>query len=226
LITNGKFNGDVVLIIGDDLELDTIVKNDFIILNNIIVKKFKNISFPLEISTKMESLTEVNKNKKFQWHKVHVFDVFFKNWDYVFYLDCGMRIHNDISKILNVRKKNFFIAQSDDYPGSGWDLSMQFVKTDPLFNILNQKYSLNIDYPQTTLMLFDTNIIDNNLINNLIDLTCEYPITRTNEQAIIALYFTNINKIWEVIPEGDEEIYYYSYNRIYNNKDYIITKWK
>jgi hypothetical protein len=227
LLTNGKFGGDIVLIIGDDLETETINNDEFINSNNIIVKKFKNITFHIETNTKLESIKVDgrNINKKFQWHKLHVFDVFFKNWDYVFYLDCGMKIHGDIDKILKTRKEGCLVAQSDNYPNNGWDLAIQFDKTDPIFNTLNQKYSLNIDYPQTGIMLFDTKIISDNLINNLINLTCEFPITRTNEQAIIALYFTNIEKRWVLIPIGDEETYYYSSFRIHNDKNYIISRY-
>jgi hypothetical protein len=136
-----------------------------------------------------------------------------------------MKIHNSIDKILNTRKEGCFIAQSDNYPNNGWDLAIQFDKTDPLFDILNKKYSLNIDYPQTGIMLFDTSIISETLIKDLINLTCDFPITRTNEQGIIALYFTNIDKRWVRIAEGDEEIYYYSSFRIHNDKKYIISRY-
>jgi len=227
LLKNGKFNSDIVLIIGDDLELETIINDEFIKSKGIIVKKFKNITFPFEINNKLESIKVDGRNihKKFQWHKIYVFDVFFKKWDYVFYLDCGMKIHNSIDKILNTRKEGCFIAQSDNYPNNGWDLAIQFDKTDPLFDILNKKYSLNIDYPQTGIMLFDTSIISETLIKDLINLTCDFPITRTNEQGIIALYFTNIDKRWVRIAEGDEEIYYYSSFRIHNDKKYIISRY-
>ena len=37
---------------------------------------------------------------------------------------------------------------------------------------------LNIDYFQTTMMLYDTKIIKENTFNDLYDLTLEYPISR------------------------------------------------
>src|SRR5210317_2004866 len=37
----------------------------------------------------LETFPDPNRNltKKFQWHKLHLFDERIKNWDYVFYLD-------------------------------------------------------------------------------------------------------------------------------------------
>ena len=37
-------------------------------------------------------------------------------------------------------------------------------------------------------MLYDTNIITDDTYNNLLNLLMEYPISRTNDQGIIALY--------------------------------------
>ena len=46
-----------------------------------------------------------NKTKKFQWHKLHLFDEYMKNWDYIFYLDINMNIHYDINKILDISQQ-------------------------------------------------------------------------------------------------------------------------
>ena len=227
LIHNGKFNNDIVLIIGNDINEHEIKLDPFITENNINIFKICNIFFEQEINKQLESVKTDgrNLNKKFQWHKLHVFNIFFKKWDYVFYLDCGMKIHSDIKPILDLRQKNSFIAQSDNYPDNGWDLSIQFDKTNNLFNDLNKQYILNIDYPQTGLMLFDTGLITNGLFNELLEIVYKYPITKTNEQAYVSLYFTNINNKWVKLPIGDDNVYFYHPFRLNKDKDYIITKY-
>ena len=128
--------------------------------------------------------------------------------------------------ILNLREKNKLIAQSDNYPDNGWTLKLQFDMTNPLSNDLASKYNLNIDYPQTGLMLFDTEIINERLFYDLLKLVDKFPITKTNEQAYVALYFTNVKKIWEQIPIGDETQYFYHPFKINKDKNYIITKYE
>lgn len=228
LLYNGLFNNDIVLIIGDDINIDELKLDSFFIENKIEIVKFKNISFSNNTNSILESIKiSDNRNitKKFQWHKLHIFNTFFKKWDYILYLDCGMKIHQDIQPILNLRKVGKFIAQSDNFPNNGWDLSVQFDNTNPRYKLLENNFNLNIDYPQTGLMLFDTEIITETLFNEILNLVDKYPITKTNEQAFIALYFTNIKKIWEVIPIGDNEQYFYHAFRLYNDKNFIITKY-
>jgi len=213
LINNGKYTGDITLIIGDDMELENTKNNNFIKLNNINVIKFNNIKFSENVNSILESVNDDGRcrNKKFQWHKIHLFDEYFKNWDYILYLDSGLNINHDISPIIESRKKDKLLAQSDAYPSMIWKLRDQFDQTKELFNKLDSEYDLNIDYFQSTIMLYDTNIITDKLIEKLLDLTNTYPITRTNEQGIIALYFTNIEKKWEKLPLGNDKYRYYSY---------------
>ena len=76
LITNGKYNGNICLVIGDDLHNSDLLNCDVINNNNIIVKHFPNIQFSnvfLEINNKI--ITDGrNISKKFQWHKLHLFN--------------------------------------------------------------------------------------------------------------------------------------------------------
>jgi hypothetical protein len=67
-------------------------------------------------------------------------------------------------------------------------------------------------------MLFDTNIILDNTFNDLINLMNKYPISKTNEQAIMNLYFNAEKNVWKQIPLG-----YYDYMRR-ENYNYILTK--
>jgi hypothetical protein len=58
-----------------------------------------------------------------------LFNTFFKQWKYIFYLDCGITIFRDISPILNEITENTLLAHSDAYPNYEWKLHCQFDKT-------------------------------------------------------------------------------------------------
>jgi len=227
LITNGKYNGNICLVVGDDLNNDKVLDVDFIKKNNITIKYFPNISFSndfLIVNDKIKSDGR-NLSKKFQWHKLHLFNTFFKRWDYIFYIDCGMNIFSDISPILNEVTENTLLAHSDAYPTYEWKLHTQFDKNNTeFFTKLDKTYKLNIDYFQTTIMLYDTKIIQDDTYDNLLKLSMEYPISRTNEQGIMALYFTNIQPLFKQIKTHNEDIYFYDYLSRNNNNKYIMLK--
>jgi hypothetical protein len=136
-----------------------------------------------------------------------------------------MTIFSDISPIINEATENTLLAHSDAYPTYEWKLHSQFDKNNTnLFTKLNNIYNLNIDYLQTTIMLYDTKIIQDDTYDNLLKLSIEYPISRTNEQGIIALYFTNVQPLFKQIKTHNEHIYFYDY--LSRNKDnkYIMLK--
>lgn len=221
LRTNGQYEGDIVLIIGNDQK--EIELNDFIHEFKVQLKFFPDIIFPPKFMTSLETLHSDRLDKFFQWHKLNVFHPFFKKWEFVFYIDCGMTIHHPVQPIINCAIKNKFLAHSDGY-GSGWDLSSQFDHNHHTFSKLSQTYNLAIDFPQTTIMLFDTDIIKQNTINEIIELATEYPCSRTNEQGIIALYFIYIHPLWEQIKLGDTTRMYYDYCPREIGKEYIMFK--
>ena len=225
LRSNGLYTGEVLLIIGDDLKDK---KSELEKKYNIQIKYFPNIKFS-DYFYKINDtvLTDGrNKLKSFQWHKMYLFDVFFKKWDYIFYMDCGMKILRPIQPILDCKKKNKLLAHNDAYPTylGKWKLKIQFDQTQPLFKKLSKKYELNIDYFQTGLLLFDTNIIHDKLFRYLYKTACKYPISRTNEQGIMALYFINIENKWEQIKMYDDNQYYYDCFIRTNDKPYIMHK--
>jgi len=228
LIKVGNYTGEICLIIGDDLNNDSFLLNcDFIKENNIIVKYFPNIIFPkefLDINNNLTTTDGRNITKKFQWHKMHVFNTYFKRWEYVFYIDCGMTIYYDITPLINSRMRNKIVAHSDAYPTYVWKLECQFEKSNTIYNRLENTYNLNIDYFQTGIFILDTNLIEDDTFKKLYNLSLEYPISRTNEQGIIALYFTNINPSFQQITTHNSETYFYdALSRNRNNK-YIMLK--
>lgn len=227
LITNGKYTGNICLVIGDDLLNDVLLDSDIIKNNNIMVKHFPNIVFSAEFLDIQKTMNRASHwfEKLFQFHKFHLFDIFFKQWKYIFYLDCGITIYSDISPILNEATENTLLAHSDAYPIYEWKLQNQFNKENTeYFEKLNSKYDLNIDYFQTTIMLYDTNIIQDDTYDNIVNLLLEYPISITNDQGIIALYFTNIHKVFKQIKTQNETTYFYDYLSRNPSNKYIMLK--
>ena len=230
LITFGKYHGDICLVIGDDLnqQLPQLLNHEFIKHNNIIIKYFPNIKFPdhfYNINNTVVTDDRRNIFKRFQWHKLHLFNSFFKRWQYLFYIDCGMNILSNIQPILHEKKVNKILAHSDAFPKYEWKLHNQFCRINvAYFSALEQKYNLNVDYFQSGVMLYDTNIIDEHTFDNLYKLSLEYPISKTNEQGIMALYFTNIKPLWEQIRIKNEQTYFYDYSKRYSDGDYIMVK--
>ena len=229
LITNGNYKGDVLLIIGDDLNEIDIKKLNL----NIHIKKFPNIVFPTEIEKQMESVRKLYDDraikKKFQWHKLHLFNIYLKKWEYILYLDCGINIYSDIVDIINERQENKLVAHSDTYPSFKKKLKDQFDDNKDLFNKLNKTFNLDVDHFQTTIMLYDTSIIKDNTFNKLYELAKFIPISLTNEQAIMSLYFVLIKPKWKKlnIEKYDNIILYDLVIRINNKKKkHILLKYK
>lgn len=228
LLTNGQYKGNICLVIGDDLNNDDLLKNKIILDNNIIIKYFPDIQFNdnfLNINNKINSDGR-NITKKFQWHKLHLFNTYFKQWDYIFYLDCGMNIFSDITPMINEAMPNTLLAHSDAYPTYERKLSCQFDNTNiEYYSKLNNTYNLDVDYFQSGILLYDTNIIENNTFDNLMNLSIEYPIATANEQSIMALYFTNIKPHYKQIKIKNKQTYFYDYCKRNNDDKYIMVKY-
>ena len=227
LITNGNYKGDICLIIGDDLLNNKILDCELINNNNIVIKYFPDIQFSeyfTQINNNIKNKTDSHITKKFQWHKFHLFNTYFKKWNYIFYIDCGMTIFSDITPIINEVKPDTLLAHSDAFPTYIWKLHTQFDTSNPVFLQLKQNYNLNIDYFQTTMMLYDTNIIEEDTFNRLLSLSNEYPISNTNDQGIIALYFTNIKPLFKQIKTNNDDTYFYDYLSRNKKNKYIMLK--
>jgi len=226
LRTVGKYKGDICLIIGDDLNNQEFLQSSFVKQYNITVKYYPNLQFSQEFIENQKTLDREYKwfQKLFQYHKLNLFKTYFKKWDYIFYLDCGLTIYSDISPMISLAKKDTLLAHSDDYPKYERKLWYQFDKNKKEYEKLINTYKMDIDYPQTTIMLFDTSIIEDDTFDNLFRLTNEYPISITNDQGIIALYYTCIKPVFKPISLHNENTFFYDYFlREYGNP-YIMVK--
>ncbi|MEI8300521.1 MAG: hypothetical protein WCG10_02770 [Chlamydiota bacterium] len=223
LVTKGNYHGDICLVIGDDLLSNKLLRHRLLIRNHVIIKHFPDLPFSQVFLEFAKQAPHPFNEKLFQYHKLYLFDTYFKQWDTIFYIDSGMKIYRDIQPILNAKKQNKLLAHSDAYPSYEWKLGIQFNANFPeIFSELSRTYNLDIDYFQTTTMLYDTNIIQKDTFQNLYNLTLRYPISRTNDQGIIALYFTNIVSVWEQLPIRNEETFFYDLIRRGREKESFI----
>ena len=222
LIDVGEYEGPIVLIVGNDINVDALNNHPFIKTHKqILVKHFEDIVFSKEIISKIDKTnTQCGKfgYKLFQYHKYHLFTPFFKQWRYIFYIDCGAKIYNNVWPILRTATPDTLLAHSDAFPTYQWKLSCQFIDTDLDFD-------LDKDYFQSTIMLFDTSIIEDDTFQQLYELTEKYPVSTTNDQGILNLYYNCIKKKWKQIPMGNETTYYYDFNIRNSDKPYIMTKY-
>ena len=215
LIYVGEYSGPIVLLVGDDINVRALKALPFF-------AKHPQILIHHEPDIALNAINTINATnakcdkfgyKLFQYHKFYLFTPFFKQWDYVFYIDCGAKIYDCIAPILACAKPGVLVAHSDAYPTYNWKLKDQFLSS----------ISYNIDYFQTTIMLYSTEIIDGYAtFKNLCSLTEKHPDCRTNDQGIINLAF--IGK-WSQIPFGNERKYYYDFCVRHNDKPYIMTKY-
>ena len=191
--------------------------------------KRKKIKFTKNADSTLKNLntnSQPNRhiNKPFQWQKLYVFDYELKKWDFIFYIDINMHIHYPINKVLSIYPEGKFTARTDGYPEYKYKLQSQFDEKHPKNFDLLKKYDLETKfYFQTGVMYFDTNLISKNTVNEIICLVEEYPITKTNEQGILNLYFMYEKGVFEeLLLEIDDFLVYYYW--LVKNKKIIITK--
>lgn len=227
LRTNGNFNGEVILITSKITPtfIFKAIRND----KNIRILRFNKIKFSNQTKQTLSNLNtgdQPNRNntKNFQWAKLNLFREDLKEWKYIFYLDINMHIHFDLSQLFKIQPNNKLLARNDSYPDFVNTLSTQFDTTHDLYKEMEKNFNLNTkEYFQTGILYFDTNIISKNIYKEIINLVEKYPITVTNEQGILNIYFKYIYNLYEELPIkiGELKTYYYW---LVPDENIIITK--
>ena len=111
-----------------------------------------------------------------------------------------MKIHSDINNIFKILPRNKLFARSDNYPNNEKSLSSQFDDTSKIYKELLSSFDLTINnYFQTGILFFDTTTIKINT-KEIINLANKFPISLTNEQGIMNLYFKFIYDYHDELP--------------------------
>lgn len=233
----GIYKGDIVCIVSDNLKNHPRLPEG----NNIIIKHFKEVNKSKIVdAVEKHPIDEKKKElvqmcfpmsfKSIHYHKFYCFHQYFKeNYKKCLYLDTGMQIFKPIDKIINLDCDGKILAHSDAYPTYKCKLFNQFdnIIFPKLFNELNEIYNLDVDYFQATMFLYDTRIISDNTFDMLVNLSNIYINSKTNDQAILNIYFNCLLKAWEQIKIKDDETYYYDFypRNTLTEKDYIMLKY-
>ena len=225
----GRFKGDVVLVVGDDLRsaVPALGKS----LLRITPVYFPDINRNVEnslIGNASTTLTSQSK-KTFQFHKFYCFSTFFRKWSKVLYLDAKMRIYAPLSPLLKIDCSNSLVAHSDAFPEFRWKLGDQFNFTDfpELQPRLERTVDLKSDYFQTTMMYFDTRIIEEGTVNELVELSRKFPNSRTNDQGILNIWAQN-KGLWAQLPTekfGGRFLYDFYERPGFGVDDYLMLKY-
>jgi hypothetical protein len=225
----GKYRGDVVVVVGDDLRyaIPSIQK----LTIGVIPVYFPDIDREEALTRlkKAENTSHVVFTKPFQFHKIYCFSTFFKNWKKVLYMDTKMRVFHPIQPLLELDCSNSVIAHSDAFPEYSRSLGSQFNLSD--FPEMGAKIEalapLTADYFQTGMMLYDTALIDEGTVDELIELSQEFFNANSNEQAIMNLWAERHN-LWKKLPTEPVEsrlLYDYWERDPHTPDDYILLKY-
>lgn len=224
--SNGKYTGDLV-VITDGLFT---ISEDYIKVMNLIIVEYPDIDTSL-LMDKIKQFPFVNSDKREyeklkQWNKLYVFDKYFQKWDFVFFIDAGLRIFDEIKYFHNSFQENAIVAMDDGHPSFVNKFSCQIeLSNTEIVNKLKEIYDINSSYFLNCLFIFDTKLIKEDTLNNLIEMMNEYPICRTNEMGIMNIYF---HKQWiplNIYLEDGRILFDWSERNGNNWKKYISLKY-
>lgn len=225
----GRFSGDVVLVIGDDLHdaMGALGRS----LLRITPVYFPDIQRDLQnkVLDRAPGTLDSQSKKTFQFHKFFCFSPFFKRWNKVLSLDAKMRVYAPLGPLLQVDCSNSLVAHSDAYPDFKWTLTDQFNFADfpELRPKLSEVADLGSDYFQTTMMYYDTAIIEDGTVGELIELSRMFPNSRTNDQGIVNIWAQK-KKIWKTLPtekQGKRFLYDFHERPGHGPDDYLMVKY-
>lgn len=227
LRNQGEYQGELLIL--TSFFTPTFFIKNIIKDNNITVIRLPKIKFDKKTKKRFLSLNTNNqpnrfKTKNFQWFKLNLFHIRLKEWDKIFYLDINLTIHKSLNDLMKISVIDCLYAKADGYPNYDRLLISQFDKSQPEIDEMKKTFDLNTNiYFQTGLMYFDTSIIYKNMIDDIMMIAEKFPISITNEQGILNLYFQTRNGVYKELPEylGNDIIYYYW---MIKNKSILITK--
>jgi hypothetical protein len=166
------------------------------------------------------------------YQKFFIFHSIFKAWDVVFYLDSGCVIQGKLERMKTMcTPRHFLYAHSDSYPFYTYrslDCQFRLGIADPeVKKEIETTYNLDIDYFQSTILIYNTKILETNTIERLFELAEKYPMSTRMDQGILNLYWTCERRLWRQIPLQDEEGFLYNFLELKGckTKDYLILKY-
>ena len=213
----GRWQEDIVLLISHDLEnsheVRQFAQQYHVKLHALPQRDYASI-YEVWAQYPDHADYEYIMTRRFIYMKFYLFDMFFKAWDIVFYMDGGMKIQGCLRRFVEACKPDGrLLAHSDAYPYYEWKLHSQFCPEflDADGHLRLERYDLNRDYFQSGIMIYDTTLITEDLVDSLFSLALRFPCARRTDQAILNLYFNCEKRLWTQIPVRDEEGFLYDF---------------
>ena len=129
----------------------------------------------------------------------------------------------------NIDSHNALLANPDSWPDETPFSSQFFSDCNPvLYTELTSRFNLHREYFQSTLMLFDTSLLDENTLSDIALLFHEFPRIVSSDQPIFSLYWDQIRRSYRQLPyrlPQTQEVPYDFSKRI-SSARYIITAWR
>ena len=170
------------------------------------------------------------KHRMFQFMKFYIMDPWFKQWDIVFYMDAGVKVQGDLNRMKAACKPSYsLLAHSDSYPEYKKTLETQFefsIDSDISERLL-MTYNLKCESFQSTILIFDTRIIEDGTVDRLFELMNLYPIMTLNDQSIFNLLFTCERGLWKPLEKADSIGFLYDFHERpgFDRSDYLLMKY-
>lgn len=221
----GGWNGDLIFLgIGKGLGKEGWMEKWQI---QLVSRPMLDVSFLLEIRSKFpfESTWDGRETKKLiQFSKFWVFDKFFRQWDVILYLDAGMHVYRPIFPLFQLFQPGKLVALDDRFPFDDENKTFlrQFDSCIPdAFKEIEYWIRKTENYFLNCMWICCSSLIREETISDLLRLTRRFPISKTNEMAIMNLYF---QKAWIPLPT-EKNFFDWTQRGSKKPEDYILLKY-
>lgn len=234
--TKGKWTQDIVVLVPDSMEITPDIE-DTCQEYSIQLRKVSpvvELQCIFDFWTKHPShpVYEHMKKRPYVFLKYYIFDTWLQTWKRVLYIDSDAWIHGPLTRLTSLcTEPNVLYAHSDAYPSYVWKLKNQFAME--LFSSdIDTKYNIEANYFQSTIYYFDTSILSETTMKDMIALTKKYPHTIRADQGITNLWIQDQSKLfsktmWRQFPVCDTEGFLYDFHErdAHTRQEYLIIKY-
>lgn len=156
---------------------------------------------PLSIAT----LDARETKKGTQWEKLHVFDVYFRQWDCVLFMDAGLRVLDSVDAFFSLNWKGRIMALDDTWndPNKKFRCQVEMTNNPSAVEALISTYGAGIldeSYFLNCIWIFDTSLITDSSKQEMVDIMNKYPVWRTNEMGVMNIFFHFHLRAWTPFP--------------------------
>jgi hypothetical protein len=204
--SRGEWLGDIVVIVVGGFALPVNFKEFY----NLIEVSFPAINKDELVSKIKGQFTETDGrevNKLNQWEKLHVFDIFFRRWQRIIFLDAGLRVLDSVRHLLDLNYKGFILAPNDagfqNKPTKLFRHQLSFHNPQVIEELLNEYGGASIldkQYMLNCIWIYDTSILNTVSKAELIATMFKYPCCKTNETVVMNLVFHFKYGLWREFP--------------------------